>query len=477
MVWSSTLRRSSLALVGATLAIMTSACGDKVEVKEAANDALREIVWQKDGLATKFGDDLTVTRIVVSRTTPRVFAQTSGGSGDSRDRYSVEFWGRHDNSTRGDSRVDQAKSAERYGSIGNLLSDRDGNLYADGMEPGTVIDNPALQAVSGENYRGIDHWTIAANTALVAKFNWLEMVQNTVVGGNTSVDAIDLGEVFQIGNKDGEKHKRLTELATNTFFSFSGDYDSSSNDSIYSVNTNYNTYKGKVACVITPFDDATAGNQGAATTVTLATAQLNLGRNLIEDDGLIASTASAGASGTQTLIVSWDVSYHLAGFNWRTGKINWYKTTSAPAWQNRELPNVDAGVAVASPSGLEDAIRECNNAAGPNDEWSLVSRDTLGSGADFNAAPVSHCAGLKADASKANWPLNTFNATIATPPYDCTASFAPLITGATKIAVQGNWQVVGTGMVHTGRVTSGDPGATTGDLIDTETTDIVETAL
>jgi hypothetical protein len=465
---------------------LASACGDKVDVKEAPpNDDLREVVWAKDGLANKLDDNLTITRIVVSRTTDRAFRQSAAAKGDSRAQYTVEFWGRYDNTSRGDSRVDQPTSVERHGSIGGLLSDASGNLYVDGMEPGTVLDNPALATAGGEVQRAIDHWTISPTTALISKFDWVKLVQNTVTANkavSTTYDAVDLGEAFQIGNAVDGKHKLVAPLGgiDNSFLKFDGNYATASNDSIYSLNTGYTAYTAPVACVITAFDDKTAGTQTAVTAVKPLTAKLTLGRNLIDQDGIVNSSATdkAGATGQQDLVVSWNVQYHMAGFNWQTGHLSWYRTTAAPAWQNRELPSVDQSVTAAAPSGIEAAILECNALAGVNDKWSLVARDTSGSAtsAAFNAAQASHCAGLKKDTAHAKWPLASFNNTLSSPKYDCTAAFAPLITGGTAIAAHGDWQVSGTALKHTGRVTTGAAGGA-GELLDVETTDIGEVAL
>ena len=458
MILRSKLKSVSLTLAGAALASLTSGCGDKVDVQEAKDDSLRVTVWEKNN-EVKLGADgkMTITRVVLSKTTPRVFNQGSSAA-DSRTKYSVEFWGRYIDAN---GRADTATSVPRYGKIDGLLADKDGNLYVDGFEPGTIIDNPDLKTASGTIHKDFDRYEIGVADALVSKFDWLTTASDAVFTDSvstTTVNFLNLGNLFTIGNKVGDNHKKLTPLATNAIFTFSGT-GSNENDTIYSKNDSYTTFTAPAACVIVAKDDTT-GNQSTATTATLATEKLNLGRKLLDSDAVIDSsdTAKNGATGAQDLYVTWTINYRIAGMNINTGKMNWYMTKTAQAYQNRELPSVDATTTTAAPSGLEKVIRECNDKATKNDTWAIVSRDLT---ASTIALTTTHCEGLKSDTSKTSVPLNSFSFTT---PYTCDfSSLANLVS-------QGNW----TGTAHTDRISA--TGATS-ELADTETSDIAEVTL
>jgi hypothetical protein len=258
--------------------------------------------------------------------------------------------------------------------------DSEGNLYTSDNEPGIVTEADIGQ-VAGDTPPTCT--TTAADAFIQSDFpDYLIRNDSTKTGANTStkLEWIDTSTIEGTPwtNFRNRRFTSSADLATRTKWEKNTDL----------------AIKAKTGCVV----NAGAAN-GDIAAKTFVFGDVELGDTLGHTGGaLIALTPDTGGD-DDTLWIKWSNTWKITGVNVKTKTIRIMHAKSAPFYNKRELPGVDASNTDPKISGYESLVRACNSAAA-----AVSGRfQMLGLGNEFTVellgSSAAHCAPLKVAAS------------------------------------------------------------------------------
>ncbi|MCX6119166.1 MAG: hypothetical protein NT027_16635 [Proteobacteria bacterium] len=362
------------------LSVLTilSSC-QKTVVNEAAGNS--QTILDASDKKEVTGQDLTINRIRIVRASP---SDSAPGVASIRDLFYVDVWG-----------TLSGETLSRKSTIGPFQADPDGNLYAEGAEPGTILYNSSIAAAVGTDIS----YTITAKDGLIVT-EWDKVVEQTTTLSDTAATSTVKNTLVSVSSQDATfTNIRARTYATSALFTRNR----------YQDNSDF-SLKGKLGC----FNKTTAASGDTSYAEKPTFYDVELGATLSDTDGVISTTkaASGDASASdQILRVLWKENWYVTGVNINTRTIRIVRERSAPFYMNRELPKRTIAVSASGASaisGMETMIRSCSNAV-ETTTGSMTFQTagfTVSSGATtytnfnrLNGTGASHCAGTKSVAT------------------------------------------------------------------------------
>ncbi|MBF0441736.1 MAG: hypothetical protein HQK54_07535 [Oligoflexales bacterium] len=366
-----TNRLATFSLAG-IIGLISSGCGDTVQVVEASGNAIMVLDIIKDKPINEL--QMTVNRIRVWLSTPN---NNGPGVVDKIDQYAVEIWA-----------TLAGEPNPRYHLIDGLRDDGTGNLFPPGNEPGIIRYD--LRNTTGNE---ISHYLVTSVDGLVlAELPAHRQIQEEISTNKgstitTSLKMIDAASIDRLSPWANVKYRKLYGGANDSMTQSPAIFSRTRSDK----NAGFSV-KGKMGCAVQAKD--AAGNLQSRR---FQLGDVELGDVIHRPMGLVklqsSSETASASSGNQIspssgnyLRIDWTEYWYLTGINIRSGTFRMFQAKTAPFYTVRELPNVDELATEPQPSSFENLVRTCNHSAGPDGKFYMFSLKVQSEGADIPPA-------------------------------------------------------------------------------------------
>jgi hypothetical protein len=412
-------RNLCLMVVGAGLTV--TAC-DKTTVREASGNGTVYADLTADRAVA--GQDITINRFRIMKSTGN---GTSPGDASIRDVFYIDMWA---------TLAGEAKP--RYAKQGPFLADADGNLYAAGKEPGSIVYSSTLAGTTalGGVGEAISYTRTGTDGLIDEEYDGVVETQSVVTGAAGA----NITTTTKVIVKPSAQDASFVNLRTRSY----------AEDAIFSrtryENNTTGTVKGKLGCMNTVTTTATANTALAATPTWYS---VELGNIVSDKDGVTASTQTATADGSasdQILWVKWTENWYVTGVNVNSHVVRMVRERSAPFYLSRELVGRTIAIAAggaAAPSGFETMIRACSLAAA--DGTGTTTTFKLSSpAATADTTKLTGFSRALGSATPTCTALNSVAATVAltgaytAAPFSCNANYASGTLGGLTFGL-GTW--------------------------------------